>query len=110
MPTAKICKFPPRTQLRDLCDGFTREDDEKLLRVLDKYDDEGRVSYAEDGSAVVDVGPQPYVSPYLQQPLRTEAEVRALREPRQPKVKGLLDLIAEQTGIDAAFRKLMGGA
>lgn len=54
--------------------------------------------------------PKPYVSPYLLQPLRTEAEARAqLNRSRVPKAKGLAQCIAECTGIDAAFRKLIGG-
>lgn len=54
--------------------------------------------------------PTPFVSEYLTRPLRTEAEARAqLNRPRIPRAKSLLECIAEQTGIDRAFAKLIGG-
>ena len=49
--------------------------------------------------------PKPYVSPYLQQPLRTEAKVRAAR---MPQAEGLLQCIARQSGLDRAFAKIAG--
>jgi hypothetical protein len=126
MPQATVIKFAPRprTTLRDLC-APSREDDEKLLRVIAKLEDcgvtvafEGDAPTREDGdepacalsaSREALSSPNPFVSPYLLQPLRTEAEVRAARSPRIAPAKGLAQCIAECTGIDAAFRKLIGG-
>lgn len=107
MPIAKVIQFPPRTTLAQLCDGHTREDDDKLLRVIQGLEGRGvEVTFDEPKD---EPAPQPYVSPYLQQPLRTEAEVRAAREPRIPRARGLLEMLAEQTGLDAAFTKIVGG-
>lgn len=69
-----------RTNARNRQD---READEKLLKVIAAYEDKGGVVTFDE--------PQPYVSEYLTRPLRTEAEVRALREPRVPKAPGLID-------------------
>ena len=124
MPQATIIKFAPRprTTLRDLC-APSREDDEKLLRVIAKLEDcgvtvafEGDAPTREDGdepacalsaSREALSSPNPFVSPYLLQPLRTEAEVRAAR---MPQAEGLLQCIARQSGLDRAFAKIVGGA
>lgn len=104
----------------------TREEDERLLRVMRAFEDSGvRVVDADealdmqalhDGAAEIakkfaplnDQSAHRATSSYLNQPLRTEEEVRAKRGPRIPRAKGLLELIAEQTGIDRAFAKLIG--
>ena len=101
----------PRQTLRDLCEP-SREQDEALLRVIAAYEAEGgQVLFDEQADEPKPVeAPQPYVSEYLTRPLRTEDEARAqLSRPRIPKARGLLDLIAEQTGLDRNFAKLFGG-
>lgn len=125
----------PRQTLANLCEP-SREQDEALLRVIAAYEAEGgQVLFSGESSEEGDASqegdrrqpgadqcptdgkhslavtsPAPYVSPYLQQPLRTEDEVRALRnQPRIPQAKGLAQLIAEQTGLDRTFAKLFGG-
>jgi len=101
----------PRQTLANLCEP-SREQDEALLRVIAAYEAEGgQVLFSDEADEPAPVAaPQPYVSPYLQQPLRTEDEVRALRnQPRIPQAKGLAQLIAEQTGLDRTFAKLFGG-
>ena len=71
--------------------------------------DEARTT-AKAQSEALSTSPAPFVSPYLERPLRTEDEARAqLSRPRIPKARGLLDLIAEQTGLDRNFAKLFGG-
>ena len=109
----------PRTTLRDLCEP-DRAADLKIIRVLDQYQDEGRVTYAADGTALVEVGdgatredalcvgptgsaatadalrtsPTPFVSPRLAEmalSTRSESEARAAREPRVARGQGLLN-------------------
>ena len=113
MPKATVIQFPPRPRqtVADLC-APSREDDEKLLRVIAAYEAEGgRVLFDEPADEPKPVeAPRPYVSEYLTRPLRTEDEARTqLNRPRIPKARGLLDLIAEQTGLDRNFAKLFGG-
>ena len=115
----------PRQTLRDLCEP-SREQDEALLRVIAAYEAEGgQVLFDEPTGPVVeqlgtaaavtsganpDRAPAPFVSPFLELPLRTEEEARAqLNRPRIPRAKGLLEMIAEQSGIDAAFKRIIGG-
>ena len=113
VPKATVIQFPPRPRqtFADLC-APSREDDEKLLRVIAAYEAEGgQVLFDEPADEPKPVeAPQPYVSEYLTRPLRTEDEARTqLNRPRIPKARGLLDLIAEQTGLDRNFAKLFGG-
>lgn len=101
----------PRQTLRDLCEP-SREQDEALLRVIAAYEAEGgQVLFDEPADEPKPVeAAQPFVSEYLTRPLRTEDEARAqLNRPRIPRAKGLLEMIAEQSGIDAAFRRIVGG-
>lgn len=113
MPKATVIQFPPRPRqtFADLC-APSREDDEKLLRVIAAYEAEGgQVLFDEQADEPKPVeAPQPYVSEYLTRPLRTEDEARAqLNRPRIPQAKGLAQLIAEQTGLDRTFARLFGG-
>jgi hypothetical protein len=107
--SSNVLKFRPRTELRDLC-APDREADEKLLRVIQGFEDRG-VTVAFEGEAATREGaerdaipgagsgvadrttsPNNFVSQYLTRPLRSEAEVRALRnQPRVPKALGLID-------------------
>lgn len=114
----QVLQFPKRQTLRDLCEP-SREQDEALLRVIAAYEAEGgQVLFSgesseaaeEKGPDALASAPQPHVSEYLTRPLRTEEEARAqLNRPRIPRAKGLLEMIAEQSGIDAAFRRIVGG-
>jgi hypothetical protein len=110
----QVLQFPKRQTLATLTEP-SRADDERLIRTIRKFEEVSGVPvlFPDLGECeVVDLTPAQVlpVSPYLNRPLRSEAEVRALRnEPRVPKVKGLADLIAEQTGLDKTFARLFGG-
>jgi hypothetical protein len=70
----QILQFPRRRPmgLAQLMEP-DREADEKLLRVIQGFEDRGKVVVFPSEQ------PEPFVSPYLLRPLRTEQEVRALR-------------------------------
>jgi hypothetical protein len=91
MPKATILQFAPRPRqtFADLC-APSREDDEKLLKVIQGFEDRGReVVFTEDPLDVY--VPEPFVSEYLTRPLRTEDEARAqLNRPRIPPARGLV--------------------
>lgn len=123
---ATVHYLKPRTTLANLREP-SRAEDEALLRVMRAFEDCGvhvvdahevlNMRALHDGAAEIakkfapfnDQSAHKATSPYLNQPLRTEEEVRAKRGPRIPRARGLLEMIAAQTGLDRAFLKLIGG-